>query len=361
MIQSRANPQSSLRQDAHIVATGLRCAVGLSSESAAAAIRAGISQVSEHSYLTDTVGDKVLCACEPSIDPLTVGSDRLAQLVELGLLEISGKLIEVNALPKDLTVLLALPETRPGFDPDDAVQVTRSLASRSIPGAASIQVEHVGEGHAGAVSAVRKAIDLIATGKQELVIAGGVDSYLETSTVNWLDAELRLARPGVRSGFPPGEGVALIALAGSAICNRLKLQSLAHIRGVACAQEHRDPKSDTGLLGEALAEAVLEATRNLGLPQELITDTYGDINGELARSHDWGFALIRTAACFRDGTDYVSFAGQCGDVGAATAALGCVLATEAWRFDCASGPRALVWAGSWGGLRGAVVLEQGTV
>jgi 3-oxoacyl-[acyl-carrier-protein] synthase-1 len=103
---------------------------------------------------------------------------------------------------------------------------------------------------------------------------------------------------------------------------------------------------------------VLEAVRDLSFPEEVITDTYGDINGELARSHDWGFAALNTATCFRDSTDYVTSTGQCGDVGAATGALGCVLATEAWRSRTAQGPRALVWAGSWSGLKAAAVLER---
>ena len=97
----------------------------------------------------------------------------------------------------------------------------------------------------------------------------------------------------------------------------------------------RDAASDTGSTGEALGKAVLSAVRDLNFPKEVITDTYGDINGELARNHDWGFAVLRTVNRFPDGTDYVTSAGQCGDVGAATGALGCVLATEAWKFGAA--------------------------
>jgi 3-oxoacyl-[acyl-carrier-protein] synthase-1 len=104
---------------------------------------------------------------------------------------------------------------------------------------------------------------------------------------------------------------------------------------------------------------VTGATQCLRFPQELISDTYADINGERARTEDWGFTLMRTAQCFVDGTAYVSAVGRCGDVGAATGALGCALAVQSWQREAAKGPRALVWAGSWGGLRGAAVLERG--
>jgi 3-oxoacyl-[acyl-carrier-protein] synthase-1 len=140
----------------------------------------------------------------------------------------------------------------------------------------------------------------------------------------------------------------------------LGLESLAVIRGIACTQERRDPSSEVGLLGEGLTEAVMEATKDLQLPRETVSDLYGDINGERGRTEDWGFTLMRTGPRFRDGTEYVSTVGQCGDVGAATATFGCVLASEAWRVNRAHGRLALVWAGSWAGLRGAVVLEKAT-
>ncbi len=342
----------------HIVASGLRCAVGFTPASTGAAVRAGISQVGEHPFLTDAEGDNIICALDPSIDLNEMGTVRITRLAELCLHEIVEKLSEAKALQTELRVLLALPEPRPGFDIHNAVQVAESLASERVSAAKSIRVDRVGEGHAGALRALQLAVDLVSNGQQELVVVGGVDSYLEARTLDWLDSERRLARSGVRSGFPPGEGAAFIVVASVPACKRLGLHSLARIRGIACKQEHRDPKSDTGLLGEALSDAVLEAAKGLSLPQEIITDTYGDINGELARSHDWGFALMRTADFFRDGTDYVSYVGSCGDVGAATGIMGCVLATEAWKLNHAQGPRALVWAGSWGGLRAAVVLEQ---
>jgi 3-oxoacyl-[acyl-carrier-protein] synthase-1 len=345
---------------AHIVATELRCAVGLTAETAGAAIRAGISNVTEHPFLVDSTGEKVFGGLDPAIDPTIVGADRIAYLAALGLRQLSERLVAAALWPADITVVLALPELRPGFDADHSGLVTRSLAAAALPATRTIRVERAGEGHAGGLDALRKAVGLVSSGQRELVVVAAVDSYYEPSTLAWLDAHRRLARARIRSGFRPGEAVALLAVAAEDTCHRLGIDSLGRVRAVVCTQEPRDPAGDTGLLGEALGQAVLGAAADLQLPEELITDAYGDINGELARSHDWGFALLRAATCLRDGSDYVTSAGQCGDVGAATATLGCVLATEAWKFDCANGPRALVWAGSWSGLRGAAILEHGT-
>jgi 3-oxoacyl-[acyl-carrier-protein] synthase-1 len=148
-----------------------------------------------------------------------------------------------------------------------------------------------------------------------------------------------------------------MAIVGEEGLRRHRLQPLARVSAVCCRHEPQSFDGDEGLLGRVLAEALESATSSLGPDQE-INDVYGDINGERPRTEDWGFALMRTTRRFRDGTAYVTPVGSCGDVGAASGALGCVLAIEAWRRGYAHGPRALVWAGSWGGLRGAALLER---
>ena len=350
-----------MASSAHIVATEARCAVGLTASSAAAAVRAGISRIIEHPLFEDEDGERVLCAWDPGIDPAIVGVDRIARLSELALGQIAKKLSGLNAWPADVSVLLAFPEVRPGFGADAAAQIARRHSTGGVPETRSMRFGHVGDGHAGALSALRAAVSVVSTGQQDVVIVGGVDSYCDAATLAWLDGQRRLARSGIRSGFPPGEGAAFMAVASERICDRLGLESLARVRSVACTQETRDPLSDVGPLGEALGKAVLEAVRDLNPPEEVITDAYGDLNGELARNHDWGFAVLRAARYFRDASDYVSPVSECGDVGAATGALGCVLATEAWKSRRAKGPRALLWAGSWNGLRAAAVLEHAAV
>jgi len=345
---------------AHVVATASRCAVGLSAATAAAAVRARVSMLMEHPFLVDSNGERVVCAREPTIDPTITGTPRLIQLAANGLYEILSNLAAANALPANLHILIALPEPRPGFARHDAIEVQESVAAFLQRQVTSVRVSLIGEGHAGALLAIRAAVEQLAAGRAELILAGGIDSYLQPRTIEWLDGGQRLLRDNIRAGFPPGEGAAFVAIASEAACNRWGLQSLAVIRAVACSQELRDPNSEVGLLGEGLTEVVEITTRGLESPREMISDLYGDINGERARTDDWGFTLMRLASRFDDGTRYVSTVGQCGDVGAATPALGCVLAVDAWRVDRASGPRALVWAGSWSGLRAAAVLEKAT-
>ena len=139
---------------------------------------------------------------------------------------------------------------------------------------------------------------------------------------------------------------------------RLGVPSLARVRSVGQATEPRRLGCHEGLLGEGLSLALGAATAGLA-PDAPIADVYADINGERHRSEDWGFTLLRTSALLRDGTRYVTSAGSCGDVGAATAALQVLLAARAWARGYAAGPRALAFAGSWGGARGVALLEAG--
>jgi 3-oxoacyl-[acyl-carrier-protein] synthase I len=343
---------------AHIVAVGARCAIGLNAESAAAALRAGIRRLAEHPFMLDANGDPLTCATDARLDPTVLGAARLARLGESPLGEVARKLR--GASPLGVRVLLALPEVRPGFSADDraaALHALQAWAQASLPDAAP-RIAHVGDGHAGALAALQAAAWSVSEGGEDVCIAGGVDSYLHADTLEWLEAGLLVARKGARAGFFPGEGAAMVAVASDDARTRLGLSSLGVVRGIATTVERRDPKGNEGLLGEALGEAVLQATRTLQIPREMVSEVYGDINGERPRTDDWGFALLRTSVRFRDGTQYVTAAGHCGDVGAATAALGCVLAVRAWQRGYARGPLALVWAGSWGGLRGAALLED---
>ncbi|HEX5660053.1 MAG TPA: beta-ketoacyl synthase N-terminal-like domain-containing protein, partial [Polyangiales bacterium] len=292
---------------------------------------------------------------DAELEPSLFGTLRMVELSQLALRDLERHLGEVLG-GKPIPVLLGVPEPRPGFDVDDA----RELAEQLTPDEAEqrYRVETIPTGHAAALRAVEHAAERIRSGASELCIAGGVDSYLDPDTLEWLDGERRLAREGVRSGFPPGEAAAMLLLASPRARARLGLPALARVRGAASTQEARALDSETGSLGEGLSAAVRQATRSLSAG-ELVSDLYGDLNGERHRSEDWGFTALRCAHVLRDASQVHTAVGECGDVGAATGALHCVLAARAWQREYAQGARALLWAGSWSGARSVLLLEEG--
>jgi 3-oxoacyl-[acyl-carrier-protein] synthase-1 len=340
-----------------IVALGARTPIGFSAEASAAAQRAGISRIAEDPLFVDAEGEKLRFARDGGLDPALLGVPRLAALATHALREVIAKLTAASPYAGDVRVSLALPEERPGFSKQDATALVRELNRQPYARVGSVRVERSGEGHAGALLAIERACDRISRDEADVIVVGGVETYRDADALDWLESDRRLARAAIRSGFPPGEGAAMLVLAGTSARKQLNLPALCTIRAAATTTETRDPNHGPGLLGEALTE-VLRKVGADGTEPSFIHDVYCDINGERPRTTDWGFALLRVGPSFRDGSAYVSSVRECGDLGAATGAFNCVLASRAWQRGYARGARALVYGSSWQGLRGAVVLEQ---
>jgi 3-oxoacyl-[acyl-carrier-protein] synthase-1 len=336
--------------DVHIVALAARTPVGNAAEPTAAAVRSGINRVAEHAWMVDGGGDRLCCGTVPGVEPRLIGADRLVFLGSAILAELAAKLPFRLART---SLLLALPEHRPGHREQDDVAVVRGLTGSGV------QPRVVGRGHAGALAGIEQAVESITGGREELCLVGGIDSYLHPDTIDWLDADRRIARVGIRGGFPPGEGAAVVALAGEGLRRRLRMPSLGLVRAVACGHEVREVNQPEGLLGEALAAVYARVSLAMHRPQERFDDIYCDINDERGRTTDYGFALLRCGDLFRDGSRYITPAAQIGDIGAAMAPLNLILATRAWASGYASGKLALISGSSWGGMRAAALLQQG--
>lgn len=342
-----------MRSAVHIVDMSAVTPVGLTPESVAAAVRGGISRIAEHPFMVDADGDPLKCAWVPTVPANVLGPQRLVQLGEQALFPLLARLTELR-LPT-LTVHLALPEGRPGFSETDRKQVLHQLSAAATPIAT---IKECGRGHAGAMLGLQQALASVERDSDMSCVVGGVDSYFEADTLDWLDSDRRLARATTRGGFPPGEGAAFVVLVSRSLRAQLRLPALGGLRGAFVAMENRDETAPEGLLGEAMTKAYFAAGSTL-LAGERFDDLYCDINDERARTTDLGFALLRAGDLLRDGTAYVTPVGSTGDVGAASVPLNCILATKAWSRAYAHGPMALLSGASWGRLRAAAVVEEG--
>lgn len=340
----------------HIVATGARTPLGLNCAASAAARRAGIGAACEHPFMIDRCGDPMTVALDKKLSPALVGTPRLLALAEPALREACAVLGEAGLDTTRIPLLLALPELRPGFSEQDAHAIREGLQDiESLPVQTDVQVSP--QGHAAGLALLAMAARQLREGVAELCLVGGVDSYLEPDTMDWLDANRQLAGATARSAFVPGEGAGFCLLATSAASERLGLQPLMTLRTASVAREIRLIKSDDISLGEGLTTVVRSIAARLTLPQEQITGVICDINGERYRGEEWGFVCLRAGACFDDPTRYWSPADVWGDLGAASGPLFAMLACEGVRRGYAPGPRTLLWASSEQGLRAAALLE----
>jgi 3-oxoacyl-[acyl-carrier-protein] synthase-1 len=271
--------------------------------------------------------------------------------------EVIAKISGENPVRLAIPLLLALPEPRPGFGPEATKAVVRAVDALDLGGMV-LKAEAVATGHAGALRALQLAVDRLARRDCELCLVGGVDSYLDVDMLDWMEAKGFVARANFRGGFIPGEAAGMLALTTRTVRSRLRLPSLARVRGVATATEPRPFDGVDEQTGQGLAAAVQGATQSLRPPAERVDAVFNDINGNRQRGDEWALVALRCPEVFRDASAYASAVGSWGDVGAAWGALGCVLAVQSWRRGYAVGPRALVCGSSPGGLRGAALLES---
>ena len=342
-----------MSQSVHIVAVGARTPLGLTAETSMAAVRFGITQVNDHPFIVDRVANPVRLALDSQLDPGLMGPQRLVEMAATAIEEIyiqfEGLLSRFTSVP----VLLGLPEERPGWS-ETNMQMVRDELSQKL---ASQQLDIYPHGHAAGLMALIVACARIKTGQTEICIVAGVDSYLQSETLQWLDENKQLATSYHRGAFFPGEGAGACLLASESVVNRFNLHSMARIRGGGEAKEAHIIKTGKICLGDGLTECVRKAVDPLVLPHEIVEGIICDINGERYRSEEWGFSLLRVSQVFVDPTDYEAPASCWGDVGAASGPLFIVLAVTAAVKGWAKGKRYLIWCSSEGGQRAALMLE----
>ncbi len=341
---------------AHVFGLSARTPVGLSAKSAAAAVRAGVSGVTSHPTFLDANGDALPAALDRLLAPSALGVGRLGVLAAHALRDVLATIPLPLLDTQYVRISLSMPELRPGFGSSEKLALIEDVVRRVPINRPSILKASPHSGHAGGLCALHDAAGDIQRGSDEIWVVGGVESYFDVLTMNWLHASRQLHSHRSRSGFIPGEAAAFVALASDEVLRRFGLSSFATIRGGSAEIERNSIKSDSVNDGRALADVVHGAAASLRLPDEAPDTVYCDINGERFRSEEWGMALLKKGSIQRR-AGYVAPADCWGDVGAASGPLFCALAAQSWERCYAAGPRALLWAGSESGLRAATVLE----
>ena len=143
-----------MRAQVEVVAVGARTPVGLTAVGSAAAVRAGISRYAEYPFI-DLHGERIVVAADGLLETRLEGRDRLVPMIESVLKEIESQLGEKILYGGRSSVLIALPENRPGFSESDAAWIVESLAAQLRTKTSQASVELAGRGHAGAIQAVK--------------------------------------------------------------------------------------------------------------------------------------------------------------------------------------------------------------
>lgn len=334
-----------------IVATGARSAVGDSAPMTAAAARGGLAGFSFHPYLVDKSGKPMNTARAPYVPIELAGAPRSLALAAPAACEALAGIPpgRVRTLP----VFLALPPDRPGLAAGYAASVVNGLRERLVDVAPLGDVVLTATGHAGGLACLAAAQEALTSGAADLCLVGGVDSYLEPETMEWLDDEGLLLSQANRWGFVPGEGAGFSLLASESAAVRLGAADLGRVLTVATAIEPHHARSGGVCVGKGLAAAMRGA---LDAAPGRVDQLLGDLNGTRYRADEYGFAITRLGGRL-GGLATTALSSSWGDIGAATVPLLVSFVVRTALRGFPKGPRTLIWASSEGGARGAAVVD----
>jgi 3-oxoacyl-[acyl-carrier-protein] synthase-1 len=320
-------------------------------------VRAGIAGFTDHPYVLDSVDEPVRAGIVPWLDIRLRGADRFAALLFPAIDQVLQSLLNIKRAELRMGLALGLPVARPGLDPALHPRLARALDERYQDWFTRISI--LPNGHAAGLMALAGATADLADGRLDGCIVAGVDSYIEPDTLQWLEECDQLHGAGLFNnawGFIPGEAAGALLLLSKQACERCGCAPLAAVRAVRLANEPNRIKTQTVCIGVGLAEALRGALHGV-LPEGKVTDIYCDMNGEPYRADEYAFASLRVKDRVESATDFVAPADCWGDVAAAGAPLHIMLAAVAGQKGYAKGGRALVWASSESGERGAALIE----
>ena len=338
-----------------IVGAGARTPLGFDRHASVAAVRADISAIAEHPYMIDRFGAPMKVTRDPGLEMTVTGPERLAALAIAAIREAVAPLLQAGAAPS-LGLAFSVGETRRWEEPEMPSKVAKAIEKGLAPDVTLTRIVHAAGGHAGGILAMDAACALLDKGV-DIALAGGVDSYLEPDTLEWLDDTEQLHSEENVYGFCPGEAAGFLALARADTVRKLGLSPLAVLTSVGAGKETNLIKTEDICLGEGLSAAFKGAAAPLGGARQ-IDRILCDMNGERYRGNEYGFAVLKTPGLFRDAADFEAPADCWGDVGAASGPLYAAMVIEAEARGYSKGPLSLIWASSEAGRRAAAILSR---
>jgi 3-oxoacyl-[acyl-carrier-protein] synthase-1 len=335
-----------------LVSTGMVCSVGLSAASACAAMRAGIARFDELPY-RDNQGEPIIGATVPGLAPNLQREQRLVEMLGQALADCLGDRPSFPTARIPLFVGLA-EEGRPGGGAElaDSIlkQIQAKLKLKFHPELSSA----LSRGHTTGFEALRKVRETFQTSDVSACLVCGVDSYINSSSLLWLDQHWRLKTEANQHGLIPGEAAAVVL-----IKREPDEAASAEVIGLGFGKEKAHVLSEDPLLGLGLTQAARTALAEAKLGFHEIDWRISDVTGEQYGFKELPLVEGRLARVVRKEPQALwHCADSIGDSGAAAGVAQLVVADKAFRKGYAPGRNAIGLTSSVPGDRAAVVIRQ---
>ncbi|MCG8337966.1 MAG: hypothetical protein MJE63_25980 [Proteobacteria bacterium] len=254
-----------------------------------------------------------------------------------------------------LPVLVGLPEERPGLPPHLKANLQNALlqvfTKQNIP----FKIEFIEQGHTACLSAFEKAMILLPD--SGFCIVGGVDSYDNIETIEWLEHDIkRLFCTTVEDGFIPGQSAGFVLLASEDAIRKHQIKPLAKILSVAGDEEANSFESNKMSTGKALSQTFKQLLK--AIPENVkIDEIYSTQNGEKYSAQEFAYAITNIGPRIKEVGNLIAPYNRWGDLGAASVPVLLGIMTEAGKKGYAKGPLNLISAANLGNKRAGALIE----
>jgi len=348
-----------MKARASVVSVGARTSIGLNALQTTMLFRAGAAGMAM-APLADIDGEQVTMCFDKTLPPTLVGWERAAALAAPALEEALAPLVGV--IDGSRTRLLMCIDERYGRAPkasrdaDAGAALVTKIAARASALLPGITPEVTARGHASAAVCLPEGLSLLDSRSCDALVLGSVHTDYEPAWINELSERGRLFKSDNLDSFIAGEAAAFVVLMRDDVARRSDLESMAEVVNVALGAEAATPDNDLSAFD---AKGLTRTIRKVAEPlPEGMTAGWAvtDLTFEMRRVHEWQAMLTRTREVWSDPYAVDSPAQRIGQLGAAAMPLGITLVAQGWRCRSAPAPIAVVYAGSEGGARGAVLL-----
>ena len=337
-----------------ITGVGLVTPVGLTAPSSAAALRAAISRLGElGDYEIEEPDGEVFTPVGARVPIVTEGYRGPERMLHFARLALDEALADAGCADGSVDVHLFLGLAEPshaGRVLDHGEWIAEGLRRRAERSAASATVEVLAHGRAAALEAIRLAADA-ADREGVIAVAGGVDCWSDPLGLSDLHERGRLKYGEMPSGILPGEAAGFVVI--ESLEGAAEGGASVHATLAAAAAAEEPVEEDKPSTAAALTEVLRAVGSLVTVPTPLVVS---DLNGERARALEWTMCLPRGVFPYEGDLRHWTPADCIGDTGAASGAVTAGWAALALARGYGHERQAIVWGGSDGGMREALLL-----
>ena len=218
-----------------------------------------------------------------------------------------------------IPLLLGVAESRPSQNVDIHTEdILRNVEARlqiKLNARRSITLP---KGHTSGFEALRQARAMLQDPSIPACLVCGVDSFINASTLSWLDEHRRLKNADNSDGVIPGEAAAAVLLARNTEGTE---RPTLRVMGLGFGREDAGVLSEEPLLGLGLASATRLALTEASLGLHEVNFRVSDVTGEDYGFREQALVLAKVMRGRRENFPIWHAAASIGDVGAASASV----------------------------------------